>query len=340
MPAFQARQKCPDGIFLPPRMSRYAEVSRTVMGILREYSPLVQVVSIDEAYLDMSGTRELHGSPEKIGRAIKSRILEATGLTCSVGIAPLKFLSKIASDLDKPDGLTRIAPAEVAGFIDRLPIRKVPGVGKKTFTQLDLMGIKTLGDINRFPERLLVDRFGKYGRRLMTLAAGRDTAAVKPHSPHKSISSERTLQTNTDDLGVLRHHLFGQSEEVAKHLRQSDVKARTITLKLKHADFRIVTRSTTLSTPTQSSKTIYRTATELLDRYPLMQKIRLVGVGTSGLTGETPPVQLDLFDPPPRGNVNWEKVDRAMDSIQSKFGKGAIRRARFDPDEKGAWEEK
>jgi DNA polymerase-4 len=327
MPAFQARRKCPHGIFLPPRMARYAEVSRTVMGILRKYSPLVQVVSIDEAYLDMSGTRELHGSPEKIGRSIKSRILDATGLTCSVGIAPLKFLSKIASDLDKPDGLTRIAPEEVAGFIERLPIRKVPGVGEKTFAQLDLMGVKTLGDLNRFPEKILVNRFGKYGRRLAALAAGRDSSAVVPHSPHKSISSERTLQTDTDDIERLRHHLLGQSEEIARHLRKSDLKARTITLKLKHADFRIVTRSTTLSAPIRSSKAIYRIAAELLDSYPLKQKIRLIGVGTSGLTEETPPVQLDLFDRHPQSNVNWEKIDRAVDSIKSKFGKGAIGRA-------------
>ena len=334
MPAFQARQKCPDGIFLPPRMSRYSEVSRMVMGILREFSPLVQVVSIDEAYLDMSGTRELHGSPEAVGHTIKARILEATGLTCSVGIAPLKFLSKIASDMDKPDGLTIIKPEEVAAFIEQLPIRKVPGVGKKTFGQLDLMGIKTLGDISRFPEKMLVDCFGKYGRRLMALAAGKDSSTVIPHSPHKSISSERTLRANTDDIAVLKRHLLSQSEEVARHLRKSDVKARTITLKLKHADFKIVTRSTTLSAPTRSSKAIYRTAAELLDRYQLKQKIRLIGVGTSGLTDETPPVQLDLFDRKPQSNVNWEKVDRAVDSIHSKFGKSAIKRAKFSSEEK------
>ena len=321
MPAFQARQRCPEGVFLPPRMSRYSEISRAVMGILREFTPLVQVVSIDEAYLDMSGTRELHGSPETVGHRIKARILAATGL-------------KIASDMDKPDGLTVIKPEAVTEFIAHLPIRKVPGVGRKTFERLDLMGIKTLGDVSRFPEKMLVDRFGKYGRRLMALAAGRDTSSVIPHSPHKSVSSERTLRANTDDIGLLKHHLLSESEEVARHLRKSDVKARTITLKLKHADFKIVTRSTTLSGPTQSSKAIYRTAAELLDRYPLEQKIRLIGVGTSGLTEETPPVQLDLFGRETRSTANWEKIDRAVDSIHSKFGKGAIKRARFSSDGK------
>ena len=334
MPAFQARQKCPNGIFLSPRMSRYSEVSGCIMDILKEFSPLVQVVSIDEAYLDMSGTEELHGNPEAVGRSMKARILEETDLTCSVGIAPLKFLSKIASDMDKPDGLTIIQPEEVTGFIEQLPIQKVPGVGKKTFGQLDLMGIRTLGDINRFPEKLLVDRFGKYGRRLMALAAGHDASEVVPHSPHKSISSERTLRANTDDIALLKHHLLSQSEEVARHLRKSDVKARTITLKLKHADFRIVTRSTTLSTPTRSSKAIYRTAAQLLVNYNLKQKVRLIGVGTSGLTDQTPPVQLDLFDRRTETHVNWEKVDQAVDSIHSKFGKGAIKRARFSEDEK------
>ena len=333
MPNFQARRKCPDGVFMPTRMSRYSEVSRMVMDILREFSPLVQVVSIDEAYLDMSGTEELHGRPEKAGHTIKTRVLEATGLTCSVGVAPLKFLSKIASDMDKPDGLTIIKPDEVAPFIKRLPIRKVPGVGKKTFESLDQMGIKTLGDIGRYSEKIIEARFGKYGRRLMALAAGQDSSAVVPHSPHKSISSERTLRADTRDTELLKHHLLGQAEDVAKQLRKAEVKAKTITLKLKHADFKIVTRSTTLATPTQSSKEIFRLAAELLDKYQLRQKIRLIGVGSSGLTAESPPVQLDLFDSTPRSNANWERVDRAMDSIHSKFGKGAIQRARLNSTE-------
>jgi DNA polymerase-4 len=334
MPNFEARRKCPDGVFMPPRMSRYAEVSRVVMAILGEFSPLVQVVSIDEAYLDMSGTEELHGSPEKAGRAIKARIREATQLTCSVGVAPLKFLSKIASDMDKPDGLTLIRPEDVDGFIRRLPIQQVPGVGKKTFQALELMGIKTLGDVGRFPEKIIEDRFGKYGRRLMALAAGRDSSVVVPHSPHKSISSERTLGSNTSDIELLKHHLLGQAEEVARQLRKAGVKARTITLKLKHADFKIVTRSKTLARPTQSSKEIFRTAAGLLDQYRLEQKIRLVGVGGSGLTEQSPPVQLDLFERRARSNANWERVDRAVDSIHSKFGKGAIQRAGFSSGKK------
>jgi DNA polymerase-4 len=174
----------------------------------------------------------------------------------------------------------------------------------------------------------------------MALAAGRDTSAVVPHSPHKSISSERTLRADTDDIELLKHHLLVQSEDVARHLRKADVKARTMTLKLKHADFKIVTRSTTLSAPTRSSKAIYRIAAELLDSYPLKQKIRLIGVGTSGLTEETPPVQMDLFDQHPQSNVNWEKVDRTVDSIQSKFGKGAIRRAGLSPAKEGPPPEK
>ena len=326
MPIFQARQKCPEGVFIPPRMERYKEVSKKIMTILQEFSPQVEVVSIDEAYMDISGGQRLHGDPEMVAMDIKNKIKEKLGLTCSVGVAPGKFLAKVASDMDKPDGLTIIWPQQVNQFIETLAVQKVPGVGKKTFLQLESMGIKTLGDVKKFPEKMLLDRLGKFGQRLIELASGRDHSTVTPWSPHKSISSERTLGEDTDDKKLLNKYLLKQSEEIARQLRKANVKAKTITLKLKHADFKQFTRSKTIDTPTQSSETIYRYAVRLLDDYRLTQKIRLVGVGTSGFKSTDRPVQLNLFDRVKESDQTWEKVDRTVETITKKFGRDAIKR--------------
>ena len=326
MPIFQARQKCPDGVFVPPRMERYKEVSKKIMAILREFSPQVEVVSIDEAYMDVSGSQRLHGDPETVAMNIKNEIKKKLGLACSVGVAPGKFLAKVASDMDKPDGLTIIQPQEVHQFIESLPVQKVPGVGKKTFLQLESMGIKTLGDVNKFPDKMLLDRLGKFGHRLIELASGRDHSTVTPWSPHKSVSSERTLGEDTRDKKLLHKYLLKQSVEVARQLRKANFRARTITLKLKHADFKQFTRSKTISTPTRSSETIYQHAASLLDNYELTQKIRLIGVGTSGFKSAGQPVQLDLFDRVKKSDQTWEKVDRTLESITNKFGRDAIKR--------------
>ena len=326
MPIFQARQKCPEAVFIPPRMERYKVVSREIMAILREFSPQVEVVSIDEAYMDISGGQRLHGDPEMVALDIKNGIKKKLGLTCSVGVAPGKFLAKVASDLDKPDGLTIIRPDEVHHFIETLPVQKVPGVGKKTFLRLDSMGIKTLGDVKKFPEKMLLDRLGKFGQRLIGLACGRDHSTVTPWSPHKSISSERTLGEDTDDKKLLKKYLLKQSQEIARQLRKANVKAKTITLKLKHADFKQFTRSKTIDTPTRSSETIYRHAVRLLDEYQLTHKIRLIGVGTSGFQSPDRPVQLNLFDRLNESDKTWEKVDRTVETITKKFGRDAIKR--------------
>jgi DNA polymerase-4 len=326
MPIFQARQKCPDGVFIPPRMARYKEISQKIMAILREFSPQVEVVSIDEAYMDISDSRRLYGNPEAVARDIKTTIKDKLGLTCSVGLAPVKFLAKVASDMDKPDGLTIIQPREMAQFIDKLSVQKVPGVGKKTYLQLAALGIKTLGDVNKFPTKMLLDRMGKFGQRLIELASGRDHSAVTPRSPHKSVSSERTLAEDTLDKKVLHQYLLKQSEEVARQLRKAGVKARTITLKVKHADFKQYTRSKTISMPTRSSETIYQHAAKLLDNYKLTQKIRLIGVGTSGFKSEGQPVQLSLFEGADKSDKSWEIVDRTVETITQKFGRDVIKR--------------
>ncbi len=328
MPVFQARKLCPQAVYIPPRKGRYGEVSRQIMSLLSEFSPLVEPVSIDEAFVDISGCGRLHGSPAETAETIKNRIFEATGLTCSVGIAPNKFLAKIASDMNKPDGLFAIMPDEMSAFIKTLPIRKVSGVGKQTRKILETLSIETLGDVQKYSEPFLIGRLGKFGSRLASLAAGIDPSPVIPHTPAKSISSEHTLSRDTADKQELKRYLQSQSEEVGRQLRKADLRARTVTLKVKDADFKIVTRSRTLSVPTQSSETIIKSATLLLDAYQLNKKIRLIGVGASGLVSGRTPVQQDLFDGPVKQNAAWEKIDKTMDAIASKFGPESIRKGK------------
>ncbi len=334
MPMFKALQRCPHVIVAASRRGRYQEVSRSVMTILHRYSPVVEQVSIDEAYLDASGCSRLHGSPENMARAIKADIRSAVCLTCSIGVAPLKFLAKIASDMHKPDGLTVIEPGAQSNFITALSVKKVPGVGKQAYRLLKQMGIKTLGDVRASAPALLVDRLGKFGYRLMDLAHGRDESSVTPHSPAKSISTERTLPADIRDREALGRHLLAQSQEVGRQLRRQGFVARTITLKLKDCEFRQITRSTTLDHPTQGSETIYRSALVLLSNQAIDKPIRLIGVGASALMADTTPVQASLFaDLDPQEN-EWRKVDRAIDRIAERFGRSAVHRGslRLDDD--------
>ena len=327
MPIFQAKQKCPFGIFVPPRMSRYKTVSGHIMAILKNYSPLVEMVSIDEAYIDITGCSRILGSPREIAVAIKKQVQAETGLTCSVGVAPVRFLAKIASDLDKPDGLTLVNPEQVKDFIASLAIQKVPGVGRKSAQQLNRLGIYFLGDIRHYPREMLVKQMGKFGFRLMDLSRGIDPTPVSPESEPKSVSSELTLAKNTMDVHYLKQTLLQQSERVGRELRKMGVKAKVIGLKLKHDDFIQVTRRMTLPAPTQSTNTIYQAAAELLDQYNLSRKIRLVGVGASGFISATEPVQMSIFDKTPAMRQNWEKVDKTLDHIDQKFGKKLFHRA-------------
>jgi len=327
MPIFQAKTKCPQGVFVPPRMSRYKDVSRRIMAILKGYSPLVEMVSIDEAYIDIAGCTGILGSPRQIALTIKKKIQTVTCLTCSVGIAPVRFLAKIASDLDKPDGLTIIQPEQVIDFIDTLGIQKVPGIGKKSTEQLNRIGIRFLGDIKQYPREMLTRRLGKFGYRLIDLSNGIDPTPVSPESEHKSVSSELTLAKNTLDTPYLKQTLLKQSERVSRELRKMGVKAKVVTLKLKHEDFKQITRRITIQSPTQSTDTIYREAVRLLDQYSLTRKVRLVGVGASGFVSAAEPVQMDIFGKTPVANKNWEKVDKTLDHIGKKFGKDAVQRA-------------
>jgi len=332
MPMFQARQLCPHGIFIPPRMDRYRTVSREVLAILHEFSPQVEPVSIDEAFMDLAGTESLHGPPAALASALKTRIASTLRLTCSIGVAPNRFLAKIASDFKKPDGLTVIEPDQVDAFIKGLPIARVPGVGPKTLAKLTELNVHFLGDIRKFSEPALKAIFGSYGSRLCELAGGSDPTPVTPDSAIQSVSSECTLAEDTREYAALARCLLQQAEDVAAALRHKGVRARTVVLKIKHADFRLVTRRATFALPTQSSKTLYRHAVHLLEAYPETQKIRLIGLGATGLVPEDAPQQGELFAAVEPSGEEWETVDLTVEKIKSKFGEGLIRRASLTED--------
>lgn len=324
MPIFEAKRLCPDGIYLPVRMSRYREVSDKVMSVVEEFSPLVERISIDEAFLDISGTEKLHGTPEDVGFKIKRRIKEDTSLTCSIGIAPNKFLAKIASDINKPDGLTIITEHKVQKFLSNLPVGKLPGVGDKTLKELKKLGIRFASDILKYPEEAFKKRFGKFGQRLIELAEGIDESPVSPYTEAKSISSEDTLPEDTNNVEVLKRWLMSQAEVVGRRLRKANLKGRTITLKLKYSDFRSVSRSRTLNMPSNATKTIFDTASALLENYGRPAKVRLIGVGVSNF--EEPTIQYQLFDNRDIAEKKFQKVDQAIDQLTDKFGISIIKR--------------
>lgn len=327
MPMFKAKKLCPQGIVVSGRMERYREVSKKIFSLLETLTPLVEPVSIDEAYVDLTGCKRILGTEQEIALGIKQRIREAVDLSCSIGIAPVKFLAKIASDINKPDGLTIITPDQVPSFIESLPIRKVPGVGKVMLKTIAQLGIETLGDINKFPEKMISKRFGKFGRRLISLSKGSDDSAVTPHLEPKSISTESTLSEDTSDLNLLRRHLLKAADEVGRRLRKHRLKTKTVSIKIKLSDFKQITRSVTITEPTHSSKTIYQSALALLSRYRLPKKVRLIGVGASNLVDSKTPSQPGLFHQGEKTVDNWEKVEKAVDDISSKFGKDAIKKA-------------
>jgi DNA polymerase-4 len=325
MPIYEAKERCPKGVFLPVRMRRYAEFSQKVLGILRGFSPLVEQVSIDEAYLDITGTEVLFGAPDQVARRIKETIRNETGLTCSIGAAPSKFLAKVASEMDKPDGLTIILGADVDKFLAQLPVEKIPGVGKRSVERLHLYGIKMVGDIKRFSAERLSRDFGKFGQRLHELAAGEENSPVVVSRETKSISSENTLEVNTKDRTVLKKKIKQHAERVAERLRREKLGACTITLKIKYSDFSLVTRGHTLGKATDSSQAIVDAAMKLFMDQPLRSKVRLTGVAASNLESSAKNIQMELFETgPTRGKER--RVDEAVDTIRDRFGAKVITR--------------
>jgi DNA polymerase IV len=325
MPSSQARRLCPQGNFLPVRMHRYREVSQEIFQILKEYTPLVEPLSLDESFLDVTGSEKLFGPVLHIAKEVKRRIRETTGLTASAGIAPNKFLAKIASDFKKPDGLVEIKPGEVQDFLRELPISRLWGVGKATEEVLKGMGILKAGQLALFPAEKIERKLGKFGLELMALARGEDERPVAPDSDAKSISQEETFTPDLETPDQMKRVLLDQAEQVGWELRKQKLKGSTVTLKVRYPDFSLVTRSLTLPFPTDQGIEIYQTAVKLLPRTEALQRrARLLGVGISSLLHRDDPEQYLLFD------SRREKTKRsvqAMDRIWEKFGPEAIQRA-------------
>ena len=320
MPGVTARRLCPQGIFVRGRMRRYSEASKQVMAVLRARVPVVQQTSVDEAYIDATGTGRLEGSPGELAARLKAEILAATGLTCSVGVAPNKFLAKIASDMDKPDGLTVIEPVQVPEFLHSLPVNKIPGVGPRSAAALARLNIKTVADIQRYPEEFWVERFGKWGKALFERGHGRDDRPVASGRGAKSSSSEVTFSTDIGDRAELKDWLWRQAERVGRDLRRHGWYGRTVTLKVRLADFSLRTRSRTLPRPTNRTRTIFDTACALLDAMTLPDKVRLIGVGMSNFdSGDD---QLALL--PQAVGPEADPLDVAVDAIREKFGDGVL----------------
>ncbi|GAU09338.1 DNA polymerase IV [Desulfoplanes formicivorans] len=323
MPLYKARRLCPHGIFLPGRMHRYKEISRTIFKLLHEFSPIIEKASIDECYLDITGTSRLFGPPARLARLMQQRVWETCNLTCSIGVAPVKFLAKIASDWHKPRGITIIETEQVAPFLAQLPVSKIPGVGRKTLPLLQRLGIVYASQVLDFSKQFWEDRLGKQGAVLYARAQGKDPGRVVTQTARKSCSAENTLAEDTSDPHLLRSWLLTQSRDVASQLRRMGVRGRTITLKIKFADFTAMTRSKTLAAPTRSSGIIFETASLLLESCSLGKQVRLIGVGVSQFAENTPGLPF-LQDP---RKAKLDKLDEAMDAIAKRFGESMVQSA-------------
>ncbi len=325
LPVATARRLCPQGVFLPLRMPHYAQVAREVRDILLRCTPLVEPLSLDEAFLDVKGCTGLFGPAPDIAHQIKDDIRAETGLVASVGVAPNKFLAKLASDHGKPNGLIVVPPEGVAAFLAPLPVDRLWGVGAKGEKRLHALGIRTIGQLAALPEKVLVGHFGEAGRHLGQLAHGQDDRDVVPDREAKSISTETTFAQDIGDRDVLRRWLLDLTDHLGTRLRHVSVRARSIELKLRSSDFRTRTRSQSLAEATDATDVLWQAALELFERSltPELLPIRLLGLGAAKLTRETV-VQRDLFEDGTRERQS--ALDRAVDAIRGQFGSGAIRR--------------
>jgi DNA polymerase IV len=327
MPMFQALKLCPQAVVVKPRMGVYVEASRAIRAMMEVLTPAIEPLSLDEAFLDLTGTARLHGEPPVVllARLVKRMEVEL-GLTGSVGLSHNKFLAKIASDLDKPRGFSVIGRSETADFLKPKPIRIIWGVGSATQASLDEVGIRTIADLLRWDRRDLVARFGSMGDRLFTLARGEDSRRIMRDDKPKSISKETTFIEDTSDPDILDGHLWRLAEQVADRAKAKALAGRTVTLKLKRADFQLISRRHALNDPTQLTDRIYRAAVDLFAQSGSKGPFRLIGVGISDLTTEEQADQNgDLLDP---DRARRAAAERATDAIRARFGSDAIIKGR------------
>ena len=332
MPMALALRRCPGAIVLEPHMSRYRDYSAQVMRIFNDVTPLVEPLSIDEAFLDVAGARLVHGSPASIGAMIRRRVEEETGLTCSVGAAATKFVAKLASSRAKPNGLLVIPAEDTIAFLHRLPVGALWGVGATTEQSLARLGLRLIGDIATTPLATLQGALGDASaRRLQDLAWGRDPRQVSVERAEKSIGHEVTFEHDLTDVARLRSELLRQSDAVAARLRGAGLVGRTVVLKLRHADFSTVTRSRTLPEPTNVGRRIYEEAAAAFDSLASAGiRVRLIGVRVEQL-GDGDGLGVGLWDP----DDDWRDAERAVDQVTARFGRGILKPASLLKPDKG-----
>jgi DNA polymerase IV len=334
-PMARARRACPDGVFLAPRFDAYRDASAEIMRILRSYTPLVEPIALDEAFLDVEGTRRIHGTGPEVAVAIRAEVRAETGLTASVGIATTKLLAKLASDLAKPNGLLVVEPGTELEFLHPLGVRRLWGVGPATERRLTALGVQTVGELAKLPEATLVHALGNAsGRHLHALAWNRDERAVEPDQEVKSIGHEETFPVDLTDRAALEHELVRLADGVASRLRAAQVTARTVQLKLRYGDFRTITRSRTLPESTDLAADLVRVARELLGAVDITEGVRLLGISGQQLVRHAaagaPGDQGQLFDEagaPATSAPQAKKaaaVERSLDAIRAKFGPGVV----------------
>ena len=336
-PMARARRACPDAVFLAPRFDAYAAASAEVMGILESVTPLVEPISMDEAFLDVSGARRLSGSGPEIAVSIRARVHAETGLTASVGVATTKILAKIASDDAKPDGVRVVAVGAELEYLHPLPVERLWGVGPATQRRLGGYGVRTIGELAALSEATLVRALGvAQGHHLHALAWNRDERRVVPGRAVKSIGHEETFPADVLDRAVLEHEILRLSDKVAERLRHADRRARTVQLKLRYSDFSTITRSRTLTEPTDLARELARTATVLLDAVDLGDGVRLLGVSAQQLdAADAVQGTLSFGDAEgPGGPYDREergRLERSVDAVRARFGADAVVAARFAP---------
>ncbi len=322
MPIGQAYRQCPDGIFLPVRMERYHEISERIFAIFHRYTDLVEPLSMDEAFLDVTGSYALFGSCETIGRRIQEKIWKEEQLHASVGVASNKFVAKVASDLKKPQGFVVVPGMKEREFLRDLPINRLWGVGPKTTRRLNELGYQKIGDITRHSQELLRSRFSNLGVHLWQLSHGLDDRPVVSETHAKSIGAETTFSRDTNSLSLMQQTLLALSERVAQRLRAEQVDARALTLKFRNESFETVTRSQVLSMPTDQAADLYTVALTLLVKVPFTkQKVRLLGLSATKLTSVEAHEQLTLFESGPQRNA---QLSHAVDAIRHRFGNEVI----------------
>lgn len=327
MPMVRAVKLCPQAIVLPVLMERYVEVSQAIHKIFEQFTPLVESVSLDEAFLDVTGSMGLFGSSEKIARAIKKEIKDRLGLTASVGVAPNKFLAKLASDLKKPDGFVVISEQNKQDILDPLPVNKIWGVGRVTEKLLRSHGIKTIGQLRKTVPDKLRRIAGGYAEELLNLACGIDESEVEPFRQAGSLSSERTFAVDIEDKEVLLSVLLEKVEEVAQRLRARQLKARTVTLKLRYGDFRTITRSKSLGEATNVTQRLWQAGKNIFQKWwaESAGELRLLGFEVSGLIGENAGQKQLFIDPE---EEKQKRLDKAVDKIKRRYGDDAVRHGR------------